>query len=93
MAKSVRAYFEKLSRKPRRTIRPKNRERAAWARLGIDAFADCTGVSDEDFGTKASDFLADLLHLCDQLGYDFDDLLRRARVHYTAEQKQRTDEG
>lgn len=87
----IKRYFDNLSRKPRRTIRPVNKERAAWALQGVTAFQFATHMIGEDFGTIASDFLADLMHLCDQRGYDFDDLVRRALAHYTAEQSARTD--
>lgn len=36
-------------------------------------------------GPGLGDFLADFMHLCDALGADFDEVLRNAHFHHTAE--------
>jgi len=64
----------------------KNRERAMWAAIGLEAFGNSTGISQEDeFDTVVGDFLADLMHLCDKNGVNFETLLEKGRNHYESE--------
>lgn len=64
----------------------KNRERAMWAAVALEAFGNSTGICAEDeFDTAAGDFLADLMHLCDKNGVNFEDLLEKGRNHYESE--------
>lgn len=64
----------------------KNDKRADWASEALLVFAEVTNmrleIEPEDV---LPDMLADLMHWCDRNGQDFDDCLRRARDHYTAE--------
>lgn len=71
----------------RNTLKPEdithdNTRRAGFAVTGLTAFAEETGAEDENI---VSDFLCDLMHLCDALSVDLTDEMDRARVHYTAE--------
>jgi hypothetical protein len=64
----------------------KNLERAGWAEKGLEAFGHTNGVSFEHEPDSAvGDFLADLMHLCDRDGLNFEDLLGNGRRHYDAE--------
>lgn len=64
---------------------PTNRDRAHWAEDALDHFARLVGQEDEDLETNATDFLCDLLHLCDFENLDFDVILERAKGHYEEE--------
>lgn len=58
-----------------------NEQRAALAEKAIEPFI-------EEFGddiTACVDLLTDMMHWCDFHDVDFDDALRQARNHYTAE--------
>ena len=61
-----------------------NDERAVWGRAAIEVFQDVTGSDD---GDALGDLLGDLMHLCDRTdAYGaFDEMLRRARMHYRDE--------
>lgn len=48
-----------------------NATRAIWCLVGLRAFAQRTGITDEDPALVIGDFLGDLRHLCDALGVDF----------------------
>jgi len=63
-----------------------NQARAEWARAAVDAFRAETRLDDGDgMDTAIGDLLANLAHLCDAEGLDFDHLLSRAMGHYVAE--------
>ena len=64
---------------------PTNRDRASWARDGLMQFAATTGLDRDDLVTQTGDFLADLMHLLNLEGYDFEELLARGREHFEAE--------
>jgi hypothetical protein len=68
---------------------PTNDERAAWAAVGIAAFARVTDMdkAGEDTETIIGDFLTDLMHLCEHTGIDFDSKLDGARQNYEAEKE------
>lgn len=60
-----------------------NEKRADWALASIQVFQHATGTDAED---AISDFLGDLMHLCDRLkGVDFDAELARGKAHYKYE--------
>jgi hypothetical protein len=59
-----------------------NERRTAWAGIAVAAFIAATGTDLED---ALPDLLADLMHWCDRVAYDFDLALERARDHYDAE--------
>jgi hypothetical protein len=59
-----------------------NRARAAWAQQALDAFMSATCTDPED---AICDLTANLMHLCDELGWDFAKEVRRGQVHYRAE--------
>jgi hypothetical protein len=44
-----------------------------------------TGKLTRQDPTPVLDLLADVMHLCDELGFDFDNELRSARDHHNAE--------
>lgn len=64
---------------------PDNNERAAWARVGIFAFAEETGIANEDIHMQVTDFLCDLMHLADYEELDWENIVRIAEDHYNAE--------
>lgn len=67
--------------------RPLNQERADIAFHALELYADKTGLSmKHDEETAIGDLLADIMHLCDRDGIQFDTYLLRARMHYDAEQ-------
>ena len=69
---------------------PENSQRAEWAENAMLSFAESVGQAhsgqwDEDRDTVYSDFLADLMHLCDRDDIDFDDLVLRGKGHFNEE--------
>lgn len=64
-----------------------NNLRAAWALLGLTAFAERTfgRPENEPFETLIPDLIADLLHLCDAVHLDVEEALEKGRGHYEAE--------
>ena len=70
---------------------PTNEDRAAFARLAVDAYYLRTrhevGPEEdvEAWEEVASDLLCDLHHLADRHGVDWDAVVRRASGHYEAE--------
>lgn len=67
------------------TAERRNLERGLFAGVGLKAFGEQVGTLHEDMETTASDFLGDLMHLCDATGMSFKDLVYRAQIHYLAE--------
>lgn len=59
-----------------------NDDRAKWAAAALRHFQRKTGTDTHD---APSDLICDLMHWCDRTGFDFDDTLARARMHYEAE--------
>jgi len=59
--------------------------RAGWGLHAVQAHtvitAGHTGLN-EGVGTQLEFLVADLLHLCDALGMDFEQVTEQARVHY-----------
>lgn len=64
----------------------KNHDRAAWAKVALDAFMRETGTDLED---ALCDLLCDLMHLSNRVPFDFEAALQHARNHYLAETGQR----
>lgn len=64
-----------------------NLQRADWAMVAVRAFATETGLdaSGDETETAVADLLANLMHLCDKEGIDFDVALMRGRSHYREE--------
>lgn len=61
---------------------------ASWAGLGILVFAARVyhGIDvEEPLDQTIADFICDLMHLCDVLGEEFDDLVERGRGYYKPE--------
>ncbi len=63
-----------------------NEQRAEQARKTLDYFLSLA-PNDEDVETLAIDLLADILHLLEQEGTDFERVLRLAEDHFRAERK------
>lgn len=61
-----------------------NNRRALVGNTALSAWVNDAGFDDED-ETNFRDMLTDLMHLADAQGWDFDDLLERARTHHDAE--------
>ena len=60
-------------------------KRAADAERGAAALRQYAGTDGEVDESAACDLLADLMHLADRDGWDFDGDLERARRHHDAE--------
>ncbi|MHB1772057.1 MAG: hypothetical protein ACYCST_09990 [Acidimicrobiales bacterium] len=70
------------------TLRERNNQRAVFAAIGVMAFADrvygnC--VDDEPSDQTIADLIADLRHLADGLGLDWDHLCGWGEGHYETE--------
>lgn len=59
-----------------------NDDRSQWAAEALNVFQRVTGTEDED---ALADLLCDLMHWCDRSRFDFNNELRRARLHYQVE--------
>ena len=59
-----------------------NDERAAWAKVALDAFMQETAT---DLDDAVTDLLCDLMHWCDRNNQDFESALNRAQNHYHEE--------
>ena len=65
---------------------PTNATRAEWAYRTVLLFAQYTGLElPRDYDVAISDLLADLMHLCDEAGIDFDERLDDGRGAYQIE--------
>lgn len=62
-----------------------NYRRATFASVGVKAFAEATGLVDEDPRTAIVDLIADLHHLADCLDLSFEALCDSAEMHYDPE--------
>lgn len=63
-----------------------NEDRADWAAVACEAFADITGQNmEEDLPAIIGDLIANLLHLANQQGMCAADRLENGRMHYDAE--------
>ena len=91
--KAQRDKVENLVRIPKRALhlecdpagdpQADNNIRAAWGALALDAYTNIVGRDDLD--TSVADLLANLRHLCDALGVDFDIANHRAERYYDDE--------
>lgn len=57
----------------------------AWAKLALDVYAVSTGITGEDMELRISDLLADLHHLADDAGVDWQIATERGEGHYEEE--------
>lgn len=63
-----------------------NARRATFSRGALDDYMKTTGLTIADgLDTAIGDLLVDLMHLCDQEGLDFAEILERASGHHEAE--------
>jgi len=63
-----------------------NEDRAGWAEVACEAFAEITGQDMEnDLPEIIGDLIANLLHLANQHGMCAEGRLENGRMHYTAE--------
>lgn len=62
-----------------------NKDRAESALHALNEWGRYTGDPIEDRVTSIGDLLADMMHLLDRIGVEFDDVVRRARWHHNAE--------
>lgn len=62
-----------------------NGVRALRAGDGLIAYARICGTEHEDAAATLAGFLADLRHLADAMGIDWDEARREGDVHYTCE--------
>lgn len=67
-----------------------NADRAAWALATLTAFGEITGV--DEYDTAIGDLICDLHHFADQEGIDWQEVLDRADMHYTAEVEEEAEE-
>jgi hypothetical protein len=77
----------RLDYDPDANIPGNNAVRAGFASTGIIAFAKRVGLLNDEGGveTAISDFLGDLMHLCDALDITFEDMVSMGAFHYDAE--------
>lgn len=68
-----------------------NNDRAEWARAAVDVFAEKTGLdkSGDDLDTMIGDLIADIMHLCERDGLDFEQVLHRGKMYF---EEERNDE-
>ncbi len=59
-----------------------NATRAEWALIGLRTFAERTRITDESPVLVMGDFLANLRHLCDALGINFDHVNEAGEEHH-----------
>ncbi len=77
---------------------PTNADRAEWADDALQGFADATGIDEIDDQRQfvaAQDLMANIMHLFDSRGLDFEAALSGARMHYEdelAEESEAIDE-
>lgn len=65
---------------------PGNKDRIKLAMNAIKGFAIETGLDvDSELDAAISDLVADMMHLCDDKGLDFDSLISRARDNHQEE--------
>jgi hypothetical protein len=64
---------------------PTNRERADWANIALDVFADETGMQDEDREIQLSDMICNLMHFCDVEQSHWELCVAQAQDHYREE--------
>jgi hypothetical protein len=63
-----------------------NEDRAEWAAVACQAFAEITGLDmEEELPEIIGDLIADLMHLANQQGMCPEGRLENARMHYEAE--------
>ena len=74
------------------TNEPTNTDRAAWAQEALAVFTARTFSGDHpdtmdrgDLQSAIGDLITDLLHFAEQHGFDTDELLRRAVMHFECE--------
>lgn len=63
---------------------PTTPERCERAFRALLAYSQATGPG-EDIEIAMGDLMADMRHLCDESGYDWDAAVSSADMHYTAE--------
>lgn len=66
-------------------IRRANFMRARTAGDAVRAYAKVSGLNNEEPVEAITDCIGDIHHLCDALGLDFEEILRKADVHHAAE--------
>jgi hypothetical protein len=66
--------------------------KAGLASAIVGTYSWNVGDESEPQDTIVADLLADLMHYCDLVGEDFEELVDRARFHYTAEKNGADDE-
>jgi NTP pyrophosphatase (non-canonical NTP hydrolase) len=70
-----------------------NEDRAAWAEVACEAFAEITGQDmEDDLQEIIGDLIANLLHLANQQGMCAEERLENGRMHYEAEIAEEEDE-
>lgn len=66
-------------------IKADNDARASFGAAVLVAYAERVGGESNEVDTQLSDLLADLRHLCDALGLDYDAADATAHMHYCRE--------
>ncbi len=75
-----------VSKKETKEYPMTNRERAEKARLTLQYFLSIV-PNDDDVEILARDLLADMLHLLDQEGIDFESVMESAADHFQSEKQ------
>jgi hypothetical protein len=70
-----------------------NEDRAGWAEVACEAFAEITGQDMEnDLPEIIGDLIANLLHFANQQGMCAEERLENGRMHYDAEIEEEEEE-
>lgn len=71
-----------------------NKDRAGWAQVAADAFASETRMdkANEDMETVLTDLLCDIMHLCNQKGIDFKQVLDSGQAHFETDLVEEADD-
>lgn len=65
--------------------------KAGFAEQTLHAYHKLVGGDEPVSETQVYDLLADLMHLCRDRGWDFDELVEEARFHFNEEVKEGED--
>lgn len=91
MTKSVKKREIEKKYEVRRLSEPSNEDRASWAEHALRAFAQITGIQQEDEYTRMADLIADLRHLADDFDLDWNEVIQRAYGNYEEEVEEEQD--
>lgn len=62
-----------------------NEQRAEWAYRAVQKHSQTTGSEEEEMDTQMSDLLCNMMHMADEQGLDFSEVMEQASRHYDTE--------